>query len=79
MTIFGKKQAGHQPQSKLAKRVASISTPELIRWAENSLFVIGKNLTHWENNRDEFLLEEAHVGAEALFAITTELKSRNER
>ena len=78
MKIFNKKQDGPQQQSKLAKRVASISTPELVRWAENSLFVIGKDLTHWERERSPELLEEAHVGAEALLAITTELKSRNE-
>jgi hypothetical protein len=38
--------------------------------------VLGKNITHWEKNREEFLLEEAHTGAEALLAITTELKTR---
>jgi hypothetical protein len=60
------------------ERVAKISTPELVRWAENALFVIGKNLTHWERDRAEELLEEAHMGAEALLAITTELKRRND-
>ena len=48
-------------------------------WVENSLFVIGKNITHWERERSPELLEEAHMGAEALYAITTELKNRNER
>lgn len=45
-------------------------------WSENSLFAIGKNLTHWAKSHDPALLEEAHLGAEALFAITTELKNR---
>lgn len=76
MTIFKKKQDGYQQPSKLAERIAKISTPELVRWAENSLFVIGKNVTHWEREGSPELLEEAHMGAEALFAITTELKSR---
>jgi hypothetical protein len=79
MTIFGKKQDGPQLPSKLTKRVANISTPELVMWVENSLFVIGKNITHWERERSPELLEEAHMGAEALYAITTELKNRNER
>ena len=59
------------------KRVEKISTPELITWSENALFVIGKNLTHWARSNDPVLLEEAHMGAEALHAITTELKKRN--
>jgi len=46
-------------------------------WAENSLFVIGKNLTHWHKEQDDFLLDEAHTGAQALLAITEELKKRN--
>lgn len=59
------------------KRVEKISTPELITWSENALFVIGKNITHWGRTKDPVLLEEAHLGAEALYAITTELKKRN--
>ena len=68
--------AGHQPQTKLEKRVASISTPELVMWAENALFVIGKEATGWMRTRDQALLDEADLGAEALYAITQELKRR---
>lgn len=60
------------------KRVESIGSTELVAWSENALFVIGKNLTHWSKNKNPDLLEEAHMGAEALFAITTELKKRND-
>ena len=77
MTIFGKKQDGPQLPGKLMKRVESVGTTELVMWVEDSLFVIGKSLTHWEKDRAPELLEEAHMGAEALFAITTELKKRN--
>ena len=54
-----------------------IGTSELVLWSENALFAIGKNLTQWSRSGDPDLLEEAHIGAEALLAITTELKSRN--
>jgi len=74
--IFKKKTDGHQPQTKLEKRVASISTPELVMWAENSLFVIGKEVTGWMRTHDHALLDEADLGAEALYAITQELKRR---
>lgn len=74
--IFKKKTDGHQPQTKLQKRVASISTPELVMWAENALFVIGKEVTGWMRTHDQALLDEADLGAEALYAITQELKRR---
>lgn len=77
MTIFQKKKGGPQPQTKLEKRVASLSTTDLVSWSETALFAIGKNLTHWSRSNDQDLLEEAHMGAEALLAITTELKKRN--
>lgn len=78
MMIFGKKQAGPQLPGKLIKRVEKIGTTELVLWSENALFTIGKNLTHWERDRRPELLEEAHMGAEALLAITNELKKRND-
>ncbi|CAB5219453.1 hypothetical protein UFOVP221_76 [uncultured Caudovirales phage] len=76
MTIFQKKTDGSQPQTKLQKRVASISTPELVSWAENALYVIGKNVTGYLRMHDGVMLEEADLGAEALYAITQELKKR---
>ena len=74
MKIF--KKDGPQLPTKLTKRVEKIGTSELIVWSENALFAIGKSLTNWGRNRDEALLEEAHLGAQALLAITTELKKR---
>lgn len=76
MKIF--KKDGPQPLSKLEQRVSKIGTSELVLWAENSLFVIGKNLTHWSREKSPELLEEAHMGAEALIAITNELKKRDQ-
>lgn len=76
MTIFKKKTDGHQSQTKIQRRVAQIPTPELITWAENSLYVIGKEVTGWMRTRDSALLDEADLGAEALYAITQELKKR---
>ena len=57
--------------------MASISTPELVTWAENSLFTIGKEVTTWLRTKDTMLLDEALVGGEALVAIIKELKKRN--
>jgi hypothetical protein len=55
--------------------VSGISTPELITWAENSLFVIGKNIVHHQRDGID-AIAEAELGAEALLAITQELKRR---
>ena len=76
MTIFQKKKDGNQPQTKIQRRVGMISTPELVTWAENALFVIGKEVTGWSRTHNPDLLEEADLGAEALYAITQELKRR---
>ncbi len=76
MMIFKKKKAGLQHQTSIQKRVANISTPDLIMWVENALFVIGKEITHHQRNRNEESLLEAKMGAEALVAITDELLKR---
>jgi hypothetical protein len=62
----------------MEKRVASIGTSDLIMWAENALFVIGKEITHHQRNRSIDSLYEAKLGAEALLTITNELIKRAE-
>jgi hypothetical protein len=76
MTIFKKTKAGSQPQTKIQKRVAGISTPDLVMWAENALFVIGKEVTAHLRTKSQESIYEADLGAEALYAITQELKRR---
>ena len=75
MKISLKKKAGNQHQTKLEKRIASISTPELITWAENSLFIIGKNIVHHQRDGiDSIYIADEY--AEALHVITKELLKR---
>lgn len=45
-------------------------------WAENSLFVIGRDMYSGVKEHDERLLGEAVVGAEALYEIAQELHRR---
>jgi hypothetical protein len=73
MKIF--KKDGSLQLTKLQKRVAGISTPELVNWAENSLAVIGKGVYHHQRDGVDGLLD-AELGAEALLAIVQELKNR---
>jgi len=64
-------------KTKLEQRVAKMATEDLIKWVEQALFSIGKNLNHWTRDRDIAFLIESHIGAEALLAVVNELKSRH--
>lgn len=63
----------------MQKRVSGIGTSDLIMWAENALYVIGKEITHHQRDRSIDALYEARMGAEALLAITDELIKRAEK
>jgi len=58
----------------MEQRVSKIGTSDLVMWAENALFVIGKEVTHRNNPN---ALDEALLGAEALVAIIKELQKRS--
>jgi hypothetical protein len=61
----------------LEKRVASISTPELVTWVETHLYIIGKETTAWLKTKEAFFLEDAESAAEVLVVIMKELKKRS--
>lgn len=69
------KKVGQRQPTKLQKRISGIPTNELVTWAENSLYVIGKNIVHHQRDGIE-AISEAEMGAEALLEITRELKKR---
>jgi hypothetical protein len=75
--ILRKKQGGHQPQTRIEKRVATISTPDLISWMEQAMYTVGKHLTSWQRNQSQADLDEVLVAAEAFQAIAKELKRRS--
>jgi hypothetical protein len=79
MKILTKKKAGPQPSSKMQKRVSGIGTSDLVMWAENALYVIGKEITHHQRDKNVNSLYEARLGAEALLAITDELIKRADK
>lgn len=76
MTILRKKQDG-PTQTRIEKRVASLSTPDLVSWTETSMYTIGKHLNQWTKSQDPVDLEEVVLGAEAFYAIAKELKKRH--
>ena len=76
MKILKKKKAGHQPQDKIRQRITNISTGELIGWVENSLYVIGKEITNHQKTRNIDALHEVRQAAHALGMIADELIER---
>jgi hypothetical protein len=76
--ILRKKQAGHQPQTKVEKRVSRISTPELIIWMEQATISVGKHIAHWQRDQSSDDLNEVVMAAEVFHAIAKELKRREE-
>jgi hypothetical protein len=75
--ILRKKQAGHQPQTRIEKRVSMVSTPDLVTWMEQSMFTIGRHITTWQRNQSEADLDEVLMGSEVFYAIAKELKRRS--
>jgi hypothetical protein len=76
MTLWKKKDGPQpQPQSKLEKRVASLSTSDLVTSVETALFSIGKNVAGLGEKTPQSY-EEAVWGAEAVLAMCKELKRR---
>jgi len=76
MMTLRKKRDGHQPQTKIQKRISNLATPELVNWAENALYIIGKEITGWQRSSNKELLMDSELGAEALLEIIKELKRR---
>jgi hypothetical protein len=75
MKILTRKKAGHQPQSKIQKRIAGWSTSELQIWAENSLAAIGKGVAGSGALTVE-RMTDVNKDAEVLYEITQELLRR---
>lgn len=64
-------------KSRLETRVAKLSTPDLVAWAEQALYGIGRSLSSWQRSPEqEEMFEEARMGAEALHVVMEELKAR---
>jgi len=67
-----------QEQTKLEKRVASLSNEELTKWVDQAMFAIGRNIADWSKTSEYLYVEEAQLGSEALLAVVNELKKRSE-
>ena len=73
-TMFKKKE--ERPKTRVEKRVAKLSTAELLAWSDQVIYSIGRNLSTWQKTEDQFNLEEAKVAAESIHAILDVLSER---
>ena len=77
MSFLKSKKNWDKPFSeKVSKRVSRIPTGELEMWTDQAIYELGRCLSGYQKSRDNFYLEEARNGAEALHAVVEELYKR---
>lgn len=75
--MFKKKQVWDKPFSeKIAKRVQKIPTGQLTMWVDQAMLDLGRCLSQFERSKDQYVLDEALTGAEAIHAVVHELHTR---
>lgn len=65
--------------AKIQSRVQRLSDQDLIAWADQALYSIGRNLTSYQREGAPEFLEEASMGAQVLLETVTEISRRSER
>jgi len=77
--IFWKKpkSPSHEFSEKVLKRISMIATPDLTAWVDQALSEINRCMSSYEGSRDPIHVEDALVGAEALYALVSELHKRS--
>ena len=65
--------------SRIEKRVSMLPAGDLIAWAEQSMYTIGRSLAQWQRHDSAAALEEARIHAEVLHTITETLTRRTNK
>jgi len=74
--LGGKKIKQERQKTKVERRVESLPTSELLQWAEQALYPIGRNLSSWQKTNEEVYLEEARLNAEVIYVIVDTISKR---
>jgi hypothetical protein len=74
--LGGKKIKQERQKTRVEKRVDSLPTSELLQWAEQALYPIGRNLSSWQKSNEEVYLEEARMNAEVVYTIVETIAKR---
>lgn len=66
-------------KSKIQRRVDRLPTADLMGWAEQAIYGIGRSLSDWKRHGNKESLNEALEGSEALTAVVTAIRDRTAR
>jgi len=75
--IWSKEKKQQREKTKIEKRIESLPTAELVPWADQSLYTIGRYLATWQRTNEAAYLEEARIAADVVSAIVNSLAQRN--
>lgn len=76
MFKFKKEKEVTVEKTKIQKRVEKLSTSELMGWADQAIFGVGRAMSDWQRFNSKDSLDEAILGAEALHEVLKKLKER---
>lgn len=66
-----------QDDPKVVARVQKLVRSDLIAWADQAIYTVGRNLTAYERTGSPENLQEAYTGAQVLLAIVREVERRD--
>jgi hypothetical protein len=77
--VFWKKpkSSSHEFSEKVLKRISMIATPDLTNWVDQALSETSRCMSSYESSKDPVHIEDALVGAEAIYALVSELHKRS--
>lgn len=71
------KNSTHEFSEKVLKRISMIATPDLSAWVDQALSETSRCMSNYETSKDPVHIEDALVGAEAIYALVFELHKRS--
>ena len=71
------KSPNHEFSEKVLKRISMIATPDLTSWVDQALSETNRCMSSYESSKDPVYIEDALVGAEAIYALVSELHKRS--
>ena len=78
--LFKQEEGQREAATKAERRVQALATHDLVPWADQCLYAVGRSLSEWSKDAEGIeRLYEAREGAQALQTIVEELVRRAER
>lgn len=71
--LFKKKET----PGRVASRLQKLPDHDLIAWADQAIYAVGRNLTAYQRERAPEYLEEAAMGAQVLLEAVNEIGRRS--